>query len=108
MAIRCLKREIFLWTAALWGHLEVIEFPIERQDTPTRSWGKLDPELFQCRAYTILTKFGIDLQTFHFLHGQERCFGSRLVRPTQFVRKPGELFFDPSFEGRMDRLPRRV
>ncbi len=108
MAIGRVKGQLLLCVLAAPWHLEMIQLPIQRENATTGARGQLDPQLFQCCADAIFSELRIDLQFLHFLHRSQRRFHRRLVRPTRLVDKPGELLFDPSFEGRMDRLPRRT
>ncbi len=86
----------------------MIELPVQRENATTGARGQLDPQLFQRCADAIFSELRIDLQLLHFLHRSQRRFHRRKVRPTRLVRKPGELLFDPSLEGRMDGPPRRT
>jgi hypothetical protein len=50
----------------------------------------------------------MNLHLLDFMHGSQRGFHRRLVRPTRLVRKASELLFDPPIEDRMDRPSRRT
>ncbi len=58
MAILCLKGYLFLWPLTFPRYLEMIEFPIEHQDTATGARGKLNPYLLQCCTDKVFSPMG--------------------------------------------------
>jgi hypothetical protein len=108
MAIISSERHLFLRTVAFSGHLEMIQLPIQRENAATGARGELDPQLFQRCADAIFPELRMNLHLLDFMHGSQRGFHRRLVRPTRLVRKASELLFDPPIEDRMDRPSRRT